>query len=77
MIPSELLPFTAFVLIATPIAVVARAWFLHRSTVVRERARTERMRRALSQSAPDERAEILRALHTMETTPGDRESQTK
>lgn len=77
MNPSELLPLAAFVLITTPIAVVARAWFPHRSTVVRERARTERMRRALSQSAPDGRAEILRALHTMEAAPSDREPRTR
>ena len=72
MIPPELLPITVFMLIATPVALVFRAWFLHRSTIVKERAKTERMRQALRSTAPPDRAEILRALRELESSPADR-----
>lgn len=65
----ELLPVAAFMLIATPIALIFRAWFLHRTAVAREQARTERMRRALASTTPAERAEILRALQGLESGP--------
>ncbi|SDE09064.1 hypothetical protein [Glycomyces harbinensis] len=66
MFPSELLPIAAFMLLATPIALTSRAWFLHRTAVARERARTERMQQALASTTPAERAAILRALHGLE-----------
>ena len=69
MFPAELLPIAAFMLVATPIA---RYWFLHRTTVARERARTERMDRALDSTTPAERAEILRALRELEAAPAER-----
>jgi hypothetical protein len=68
----ELFPFAAFVLLATPVALIFRAWFVHRSTVVKERARTERMRQALRSTAPTERAAILRALRELEAEPQSR-----
>lgn len=73
MFPPELLPFTVFLLVATPVALVFRAWFVHRSTVFKERAKTERLRRALHSTAPPERAEILRALGELESFPDDRQ----
>lgn len=69
MFPSELLPIAAFMLVATPVALTLRAWFLHRTAVAKERARTERLRRALASTTPAERAEILRALHGLEAGP--------
>ncbi|MBO3734790.1 hypothetical protein [Glycomyces niveus] len=72
MIPSELFPIAASVFIATPIALVFRYWFTHRSTIAIERAKTERMRQALMNSTPAERGAILRALAALETSPADR-----
>lgn len=71
MFPAELLPIAAFMLVATPIALTFRYWFLHRTAVAREQARTERMRQALRSTVPAERAEILRALRGLEAGPSD------
>ena len=66
MFPSELLSIATFMLVATPIALTFRFWFLHRTEVAKQRALTERMRQALRSTTPGERAEILRALHGLE-----------
>lgn len=73
----ELFPFAALALLATPVALVFRAWFVHRSNVIRERARTERMRQALRNTAPVERAAILRALQELESDPTTRVNDEK
>lgn len=64
-------PMVVSVLLAlsTSAALVTRAWLGLRKTEIRERARTERLRRALEDTLPKQRPDILRAMHESGTPP--------
>lgn len=47
--------------VVASVALVIRAWIGHRTTKVREQAKTERLGRLLADSTPAERASIIRA----------------
>ena len=55
-------PITPAVVAAALVALgTVRAWFYHRSTVIRERAQTERLQAALDGTDPKIRPDVLRA----------------
>lgn len=52
--------------IAFTVALTIRAWITHRTTLARERARTDRLHAAIDGTDPRHRPDILRACHGLE-----------
>ncbi|MGH3761770.1 hypothetical protein [Actinophytocola sp.] len=61
-------PNLAIAASALAVATVARAWFAFRRTHIRETSTTDRFVKALEDSTPQERSDIIRALAEAHTT---------
>ncbi|MBV9011298.1 MAG: hypothetical protein JO272_04490 [Pseudonocardiales bacterium] len=64
-------PNVIVAVIAATIGVVVRAWVSLRMVHLREKSLTDRLARALQDSSPPQRPEIIRALSTLADQPSE------